>query len=74
MEKFIYLVSEEGERNKCYLKVCIMKSFLKLYKTINESISCNVPDFFSLEEHSKGNWALKRHSKGTSTLRNSNGF
>ena len=24
-----------------------MKSFKKLYKTLNESISCNVPDFFT---------------------------
>ena len=44
MENFIFC-AVEGE-NKCYVKLCILKSFQKLYKTTNESISCNVPDFF----------------------------
>ena len=36
------------------------EKFLKtLYKIIKEFISCNVPDFFLLEQQSKGHWALK---------------
>ena len=66
--KIIHRISKEGKNNKCSMKVCILKSFQKLYKTINQSISCNVPDFFLLEEHSKANWVLKRHSKGTWAL------
>ena len=27
-------------------KICILKSFQKLYKTINKLIPCNVADFF----------------------------
>ena len=44
--------------------MCFLKSFEKLYKTINESISSNIADFFLLKVHSKGNWALEGHSKG----------
>ena len=39
-------------------KICILKSFVKLYKTINESISCNIAEFF----HSQ---SYQRYSKGT---------
>ena len=44
--KFIHLIPKEGKNNKCYIKVCTLKSFLKLYKTITEFSSCNVPDSF----------------------------
>ena len=45
----MHLISKEGERNKCYVKVCILESFSNFYKTISESISCNVQDFFHLK-------------------------
>ena len=81
----MHLISNEGERNKCYVKVCILESFSNFYKTISESISCNVPDFFHLKStqretgHSKGTQALShlkhlgmwalKHLKGTQALK-----
>ena len=68
MVKFIHLVSNEEKNNKCHVKECILKSFKKLYKTFNESISCNVPRFFYLKStrreigHSKGTHSALGHS------------
>ena len=56
---FTHSISKEGE--KCFVKARFMKSFLKYYKTINESVTCNDPDIFyskstprTLQGHSKG--------------------
>ena len=81
MVKFKHLVSKERENNKCYAKVCILKSFWKLYKTINKSISCvmfseklyktiNKSISWALQGPLKGTWGLG-HSKGTWTLTHS---
>ena len=61
--EFTHLISKEGENNKGFEKHVFWK-VLKL-KTFNESISCNVADFFLLKENSNQNWALKGHSKVT---------
>ena len=45
--KFTHLISKE-DNNKCYVKF-MFGSFQKLFKTINQSISCNVADFFYSE-------------------------
>ena len=37
----------------------------KFLRAMNESTSRNVPNLFLLKEHSKGNWTLIGHSKGT---------
>ena len=71
--KFIHLVSNEEKNNKCYVKECILKSFKKLCKTFNESISCNVPRFFYLKStrreigHSKGTHSALGHSSTQGT-------
>ena len=50
------------------------KQYVKLYKTISESIFCNVPDYFYLKStqretrHSKGTPRALGHSKVTRTL------
>ena len=44
--KIYTLLSQGSRKSKHCLKECIMKYFQKLYKTISESIFCNVPDFF----------------------------
>ena len=68
-----------AERGKLYTfyfqgrkKVFCKSTFyarLKYYKTINESVTCNVPDIFLLEEHPQG---TPRSLEGPSTLRKSN--
>ena len=53
-------------------KIYIMKSFWKLYKTINKYISGNVTAFFAqsaLKEKFSTQRALGRHLEGTWTLR-----
>ena len=35
-------------------KICIVKTFLKLYKTINEPIPCNVADLFYSKSTPRG--------------------
>ena len=55
--KLTNLISKKGDSKKCHVKFVFWKVF-------SESICCNVADFFLLVEHSKGNWALQRHSKG----------
>ena len=71
---YISFVSK-GDNNKCYVKFVFWKVF-KNYKTINQSISCNVADFFLLKELSKANWALQRHlgTQGTWAFRHSRHF
>ena len=60
--KFIHILSEERESNKYYVNICILKNLQKLYKTISESISCNISKNFS---YSKSTQREIRHSKGT---------
>ena len=56
-------------------KVCVLKRFSKLYKTIKESPFLVILYIFLLKEHSKENHckdtlrSLRRHLRGTSTLR-----
>ena len=39
---YAVLFSRKEKFNKCYVKVCILESFWKLYKIINKSIPCYV--------------------------------
>ena len=75
--KLIHLTSKEAE-NKRYVKGCILKNIWKLYETINELISCNIPHFFYWKSTqretglSKGTPRALGHSGTLNILGNSN--
>ena len=72
MVKFTHLIFKEGGKisilkfwNLHVYKICILKSFKKLYKTIKESISWCCRRFLLKIRHSR---VPQRHSNGTGTL------
>ena len=61
--KFTHLISKEGENNKCYIKYVFWKFFQNSIKLLTSPFLV-VLQAFLLEERSKENWALKRHTSG----------
>ena len=71
--EFMYLISKEEEKNKCYVKVCIFESFKNFTKLLASLVLIIFRIFFTrraLKGHSgtQGNWP-PGHSKHSGTRR-----
>lgn len=62
--KFIHILSKERESNKYYVNICILKNLQKPYKTISESISCNISKTFLTRRALKEKLDTQRELQG----------
>ena len=65
----MHLISIEGENNKCYIKVCVLKVFKNSIKLLASPFLVMFRTVFT-RRTLKGKLALQKHLKGTWALGN----